>query len=99
MSASERHRLRDVSGDMTYPQKASSVVRSDGDLSEPDLMTAYETAELLRISTSTLHEWATREVGPSVYRLGPRHHRWDRRDVLEWLESRRSGVGPPARTA
>jgi len=97
MSAARR--LREASAGPGYPQMPSSVVQREGELSQPDLMTADETAELLRISTSTLHDWATRSEGPPVYRLGPRHHRWDRRDVLEWLESRRSDVSPPARTA
>lgn len=66
-----------------------------GDASEhePDLLSAYEAAALLNISPSTLRDWASKGRGPRVYRLGPRQFRWDRRDLLLFLRSRRSDGG------
>lgn len=61
-------------------------------LYEPDLITAEQAAALLCVSPSTLRDWAKRGYGPACYRLGPRQFRWDRRDVLAFIASRRSDV-------
>lgn len=58
--------------------------------SEPDLLTATEAATILNIAPSTLRDWANKGYGPCVYRLGPRQFRWDRREVLHFVASRRS---------
>ena len=44
------------------------------------------------VAVSTLHEWAVKREhglpsdGPQHMRLGPRRRRWDRADVMTWLE-------------
>lgn len=63
--------------------------------------THLETAELLRISPATLHETNYTKTRPKSFRVG-RHRRYNRSDVLEWLENRastaeacRAGDGAP----
>lgn len=64
-------------------------------MSEPDFMTADEVAKLLGIGRATVYAWASaRDSGVSVdapahYRFGERRVRWDRKDVMNWLQAQR----------
>lgn len=52
----------------------------------PDLLTVYETAELLRVSPQTVRAW-TRAGRIVVIRLSPSSIRYDRADVEAFLAS------------
>lgn len=57
--------------------------------SEPlaELATRAEVSEYLQISTSRLAQWAMVGQGPKVTKLGPRHVRYRRADVLAWVDA------------
>ncbi|MCX5042521.1 helix-turn-helix domain-containing protein [Aldersonia sp. NBC_00410] len=61
--------------------------------SDRDLLTAGDVQGLTGVPVSTLHDWAAKRErgmvapGPRHLRLSDRHRRWNRRDVLDWLES------------
>lgn len=54
----------------------------------PDLMTAAEVCELLRIGKGTLSNWRSQGRGPAGFRLG-RTVVFERRDVLRWIDAQR----------
>jgi excisionase family DNA binding protein len=59
-------------------------------VSEPDeILTAQETADLLRVPLATLCRWCSTGTGPPYYRLG-RYSRWRRSEVFTWLEAQRA---------
>jgi hypothetical protein len=56
------------------------------------LLTAAETAKLLKVSIATLRTWRYRSVGPPFMRLtGSRHGPayYEYHDLLEWADTRR----------
>jgi excisionase family DNA binding protein len=57
------------------------------------LLTRAEVAELMKVPTSTLHQWASQGKGPTYLIVG-RHSRYRLRDVERWLEgqAREAGV-------
>lgn len=61
------------------------------------LLTAKDVSAMTGVSENTLHEWSARRdrglpaPGPVHCRLSPRHRRWRRSDVEEWLASTRVG--------
>lgn len=56
----------------------------------PDhLWTSRETAAFLAIPLATLYQFNHSGLGPQFFRIG-KHCRYDPRDVLVWLEQRRS---------
>lgn len=56
------------------------------------LWTVAETAAFLSIPTATLYQFNHKRTGPRFFRIG-KHCRYDPRDVLSWLERRKSGGG------
>ena len=50
------------------------------------LLTTREVAVLLRVNRSTLSRWRPLGVGPRVTWLSPSIPRYQRSDVLEWLQ-------------
>ena len=50
------------------------------------LLTTSEVAELLRVNRSTLSRWRSLGVGPRVTWLSPSIPRYQRSDVVEWLQ-------------
>lgn len=68
-------------------------VKESGEIA-PVLMDADETAALMTVARSTLHEWAVRReagepVGPPVWALSRKNRRWERGEVLAWLAEQR----------
>jgi len=59
---------------------------------QSDLLTAPETADLLRMSVETLKRWRRQDIGPKATRVGPRAIRYDRAEVERWLRT----TGRPA---
>ena len=56
---------------------------------DPDQMLAeHETAKILCQSVRTLQKWRVTGFGPEFFKIG-RSVRYRRREVLEWIESRR----------
>lgn len=51
----------------------------------PDLLTPGETAELLRVSESTLKRWRREGKGPTYTRLDAGSIRYHRADLEAWL--------------
>ena len=56
-----------------------------------DLLTTGELCAWLNISRETVYTHRKRGTGPDAYNMG-RGLRFKRRDVLEWLESRRDSA-------
>lgn len=56
----------------------------------PDLMTADEVAQVLRVHPNTLRTWRHEAYGPAVVMIG-RYPRYDRAVVAAWVRSRSSG--------
>ena len=56
------------------------------------LWTLSETAQYLGISMGTLYQFNHKGIGPVFFRVG-KYCRYDPRDVLVWLSSRRSTGG------
>ena len=52
-------------------------------------MKTREIADLLGVTGQTVYNWANRGRLPACYILGARTRRWNREEVLEWLEARR----------
>jgi excisionase family DNA binding protein len=67
--------------------EAEVVESSDG------LKTRGEIARYLGVPSATLARWAYEGKGPRYYRVG-RHTRYRLEDVLIWLETSQSSVGP-----
>ncbi|HQQ00981.1 MAG TPA: helix-turn-helix domain-containing protein [bacterium] len=57
----------------------------------PTYLTQKETAEELRVSPRTLEKWRRSGRGPRFIRYSQRAIRYDRDDVRQWAESRKSG--------
>ncbi len=51
-------------------------------------MTVEEVADLLRVPPASIYRWRYESRGPVAYRIG-RFLRFDRADVLAWIEGRR----------
>lgn len=60
----------------------------------PPLLTTGEVAAILRVSRSTVHEWATSGTLPSIkLGKGPRApRRFDPAVLREWIRARAEGV-------
>lgn len=58
----------------------------------PRLWTLVETAAYLAIPTATLYKLNHKGTGPRFFHVG-RHCRYDRGDVLEWLNARAFSPG------
>jgi hypothetical protein len=59
------------------------------DDSSLEFLTTAELADLLRVSDRALELWRKRRYGPRFIRLGPTRILYCRRDIEEWLETRR----------
>jgi predicted DNA-binding transcriptional regulator AlpA len=53
-----------------------------------DIIDAVELATMLSIPLNTVYDYAGRGVGPPSFKIG-RHRRWDRRDVIAWIEAQK----------
>ncbi len=53
------------------------------------LLTPAEAAAFLNVTKSALATWRARGLGPPFVRLTERVVRYDERDLLAWLESRK----------
>jgi excisionase family DNA binding protein len=58
---------------------------------EREWLSEQETADLLEVHVQTLRTWRRERTGPPHYRFGRRRVRYDRREVLEWIERQREG--------
>lgn len=54
-----------------------------------ELMTRAEVAQVLKVSVPTLCRWAQEGRGPRVTWLSVSIPRYERRDVLEWIDAKR----------
>jgi len=62
----------------------------ENDKSDPDqLLTEKETAELICYSHRALQNWRVRGGGPKYVKVSARSIRYQRRDVLNWIEERK----------
>lgn len=61
-------------------------------MTELDLMTRVEVAELLRVSRPTLSRWASTGEGPPVIWLAPSMPRYNRADVVAWVRANRGAA-------
>lgn len=52
------------------------------------VLTPEEVSELIGISTGTLANWRSADIGPAFARVG-KHVRYFETDVFDWLETRR----------
>jgi predicted DNA-binding transcriptional regulator AlpA len=52
----------------------------------PELMTTAEVASVLRVDRSTLSSWRSSGSGPRVTWLSSSSPRYQRNDVIEWLQ-------------
>jgi hypothetical protein len=59
------------------------------------LLTPEDVARLLAVPTATLAQWRYRHQGPPFLRVG-RCVRYDRADVLAYLQGRKIGVRGPS---
>ena len=63
----------------------------------PDLITVRQVAELLQLNEAHVRERLSKQRGfPVAYRFG-RVLRWERADILDWIEAQR--VSPASRRA
>jgi excisionase family DNA binding protein len=75
---------------------APSTIRPDAmpgwgaTMSDAELLTVRQVAELLQVSVSTVERMTRRGEGPPSVKFG-RSRRWLRRDVERWLEEHREG--------
>ena len=53
-------------------------------------MTTREIADLLGVTGYTVHNWEARGQLPPCYRVGRRTRRWNRAEVMAWLQARRT---------
>ena len=68
-------------------RKESMMTR---DTNDPDqLLTEKEAAELICYSQRALQNWRVRGGGPPYVKVSARSIRYQRRDVLEWIEARK----------
>jgi predicted DNA-binding transcriptional regulator AlpA len=51
-------------------------------------MSSSEIEELIGVSKQTIHRWEKSENFPKRINLGPRKGGWNRKEVMEWLESK-----------
>lgn len=57
---------------------------------DPDqLLTEKDAAQLVCYSTRALQNWRLRGGGPKYVKVSARSIRYQRRDVIEWIESRK----------
>lgn len=70
--------------------ESSTNDQNRGARSPFDLLTRKETAELLRISDGTLHNWRYRNFGPPATKIGGQVL-WVRKDVEAWIDQQRQG--------
>jgi excisionase family DNA binding protein len=52
---------------------------------------APEVARILSLPVNTVYDYAARGIGPASFKIG-RHRRWDRRDVLDWIEAQKAAA-------
>jgi excisionase family DNA binding protein len=55
-------------------------------------MTPKELAAFLQVPVKTIYAWRYTGDGPPGFRIG-KHLRFDRRDVIDWLDRRRDPRG------
>lgn len=53
------------------------------------LLSSQELADFLKVPVRTIHRWRSNGDAPKAIRVG-RHLRFETRDVLEWMERRKS---------
>lgn len=58
-----------------------------------ELLTIRETAELLAISQATLRSWIRDNVAPKYYKLNGSTYRFEKQDVIDWLEQQIESFG------
>ena len=58
-----------------------------------ELLTIRETAELLAISQATLRSWIRDNVAPKYYKLNGPTYRFEKQDVIDWLEQQIESYG------
>jgi excisionase family DNA binding protein len=55
---------------------------------EREWLSEEEAAEVLEIHVQTLRNWRRSQTGPPWYKFG-RRYRYDRREILAWIEQQR----------
>ncbi len=55
------------------------------------LLSTVELAEFLGVPVNTIYKWNYRLQGPPKFKIG-KYLRYDRLEVLQWLEGHRSGA-------
>ncbi len=58
-------------------------------VSEKEIMSVDDLAELLQVPKGTLYNWTSRGEGPPSIKVG-RHRRYIKSEVLEWLKTQRT---------
>lgn len=70
-------------------QKGNQMQTDLSPVYDPDqMLTEHEAAKILCQSVRTLQKWRVTGFGPEFFKIG-RSVRYRRREVLDWIESRR----------
>ena len=81
MSATKSHRHH-------IDKRAASVLATETDSDDDELLTGSATADWLGVSEQWLELGRTKKYGPKFVRLSPRMVRYRRGDVRAWLKRR-----------
>lgn len=65
-------------------------------MARENLLRPREAAAMLNISVKTMQRWRHEMSGPPFYRIARNAVRYDRHDLIQWMESTR--VRPPIRS-
>lgn len=89
LSEDKTENIPDIEDDLTESEINQQVFSAKK--SFPNLLTAPEVAELLKVKVQRVYELARRskENGFPVIKIGERQLRFSKTDVLKWIESKK----------
>jgi hypothetical protein len=60
-----------------------------------EFLNTAQAAELIHVSPATLHGWRAQGKGPHVHRFSRRACLYKRSDLIDWINTRRTGDPAP----
>lgn len=64
---------------------------NENQVMDPKFLTYKQAAEVVNLNPNTLRKMVCADAGIPYYRIGPRTVRFEKRELIKWVQSRRRG--------